>query len=49
MVALGKGQSICENSKPTHYRKLIRLEFPRAEAQHFGNVAVVWSSYVLET
>jgi hypothetical protein len=29
--------------------KLIRLEFPRTEVQHFGDVAVVWSSYVLET
>jgi len=29
--------------------KLIRLEFPRTEVQHFGNVAIVWSSYELET
>jgi hypothetical protein len=29
--------------------KLLRLEFPRTEVQHFGNVAVVWSSYTLET
>lgn len=28
--------------------KLLRLEFPRTEVQHFGNVAVVWSSYVVE-
>lgn len=28
--------------------KLIRLEFPRTEVQHFGNVAIVWSSYSLE-
>ena len=28
--------------------KLIRLEFPRTEVQHFGDVAIVWSSYVLE-
>jgi hypothetical protein len=28
--------------------KLIRLEFPRTEVQHFGNVAIVWSSYVLD-
>jgi len=28
--------------------KLIKLEFPRTEVQHFGNVAVVWSSYALE-
>lgn len=29
--------------------KLIRLEFPRTEVQHFGDVAVIWSSYVVET
>lgn len=28
--------------------KLIRLEFTRTEVQHFGNVAIVWSSYSLE-
>lgn len=28
--------------------KLIQLEFPRTEVQHFGNVAVVWSTYALE-
>ena len=28
--------------------KLIRLEFPRTEVQHFGNVAIVWSTYSLE-
>ncbi len=28
--------------------RLIRLEFPRTEVQHFGDVAIVWSSYVLE-
>lgn len=28
--------------------KLIQLEFLRTEVQHFGNVAVVWSSYELE-
>jgi ketosteroid isomerase-like protein len=28
--------------------KLIRLEFPRTEVQHFGDVAIVWSSYALE-
>ena len=27
--------------------KLVQLEFPRTEVQHFGNVAVVWSSYTL--
>jgi ketosteroid isomerase-like protein len=29
--------------------KLIGLEFPRTEVQHFGDVAIVWSSYALET
>jgi hypothetical protein len=29
--------------------KLVRLEFPRTEVQHFGNVAIVWSTYVVET
>ncbi|MFY9688430.1 MAG: nuclear transport factor 2 family protein [Candidatus Acidiferrales bacterium] len=29
--------------------KLLRLEFPRTQIQHFGNVAVVWSNFVLET
>jgi ketosteroid isomerase-like protein len=28
--------------------KLLRLEFPRTEIQHFGNVAIVWSRYALE-
>jgi hypothetical protein len=29
--------------------KLIRLEFPRTQVQHFGNVAIIWSTYVVET
>ena len=29
--------------------KLVRLEFPRTEVQHFGNVAIIWSSYIVET
>jgi ketosteroid isomerase-like protein len=29
--------------------KLVRLEFPCTEVQHFGDVAIVWSSYALET
>jgi len=29
--------------------KLVRLEFPRTEVQRYGDVAIVWSSYVLET
>lgn len=29
--------------------KLIRLEFPRTEIQRFGDVAIVWSNYLLET
>jgi uncharacterized membrane protein YphA (DoxX/SURF4 family)/ketosteroid isomerase-like protein len=29
--------------------KLIHLEFPRTEVQHFGDVAMVWSDYLVET
>ena len=29
--------------------KLIRLDFTRTEVQHFGDVAIVWSSYIIET
>jgi ketosteroid isomerase-like protein len=29
--------------------KLTRLEFPRTEVQHFGDVAIIWSTFVLET
>ena len=29
--------------------KLIRLEFPRTDIQHFGQVAVIYSQYVVET
>jgi hypothetical protein len=29
--------------------ELICLQFPRNEIQHFGDVAVIWSTYVLET
>jgi Domain of unknown function (DUF4440) len=29
--------------------KLIRLEFPHTEIQHFGDVAIVWSDYLVET
>lgn len=29
--------------------KLVRLEFPRTEIQWFGNVAVIYSQYLLET
>ena len=28
--------------------KLLRLELPRTEIQHFWDVAIVWSSYVFE-
>lgn len=28
---------------------LVRLEFPRTEVQHFGDVAIVWSRYLVET
>jgi ketosteroid isomerase-like protein len=29
--------------------KLVRLEFPRTEIQRFGDVAIIWTSYVVET
>jgi ketosteroid isomerase-like protein len=29
--------------------KLVRLEFPHTEVQHFGEVAIVWSDYLVET
>jgi ketosteroid isomerase-like protein len=29
--------------------KLIRLEFPRTEVQHYGDVAIIWSDYRVET
>ena len=29
--------------------RLVRLEFPRTEVQHFGDVAIIWSKYVVET
>ena len=29
--------------------KLLRLEFPQTEVQHFGEVAIIWSTYELET
>lgn len=29
--------------------RLTRLEFPKTRIQHFGNVAIVWSTYSLET
>ena len=29
--------------------KLLRLEFPHTEVQHFGEVAIIWSRYELET
>ena len=29
--------------------KLIRLEFPHTEIQHFGDVVIVWSKYLVET
>lgn len=29
--------------------KLVRLEFPKTEVQHFGDVAVIWSEYLVET
>ena len=29
--------------------KLLRLEFPRTEVQHFGDVAIIYTQYELET
>jgi ketosteroid isomerase-like protein len=29
--------------------KLVRLEFQRTEVQHFGDVAIVWSNFVVKT
>jgi len=29
--------------------KLTHLEFPKTQIQHFGKVAVIWTSYVVET
>jgi ketosteroid isomerase-like protein len=29
--------------------KLLRLEFSRTEVQHFGDVAIVWSNFLVET
>jgi len=31
-----------------HGGRLVRLEFPHTEVQHFGDVAIVWSDYRLE-
>src|ERR1700723_3481604 len=30
-------------------QKLVPLEFPRTEIQRFGDVAIIWTSYVVET
>ena len=32
-----------------HGGRLIRLDFPRTEVQHFGDVAIVWSTCLLYT
>jgi ketosteroid isomerase-like protein len=43
-----KGQSdVLRSSAAFHSQggELVRLEFPRTEVQHFGDVAIVWSSY----
>ena len=32
-----------------HGGNLVRLEFPRTEVQHFGDVAIVWSDFLVET
>jgi ketosteroid isomerase-like protein len=45
-----KQADVLRTSEEFHAKggKLLRLEFPRTEVQHFGEVAIVWSSYVLE-
>jgi ketosteroid isomerase-like protein len=42
---------VLESSRKFHSAggKLVRLEFPRTEVQWYGDVAIVWSSYSLET
>ena len=42
---------VLESSRKFHAAggKLVRLEFPRTEVQWYGDVAIVWSSYSLET
>lgn len=44
-------KDVLRSSDEFHSRggKLIRLEFPQTEIQHFGDVAIIWSTYVLET
>ena len=32
-----------------HGGRLVRLEFPRTEIQHFGDVAILYSQYIVET
>ncbi len=46
-----KGQSeVLRESADFHASgaKLTRLEFPKTRVQHFGDVAIVWSEYLLE-
>jgi ketosteroid isomerase-like protein len=42
---------VLESSRKFHAAggKLVRLEFPRTEVQWCGDVAIIWSSYSLET
>jgi len=44
-------QDVLEASAKFHAEggKLVRLEFPRTEVQHYGDVAIIWSSYLAET
>jgi len=46
-----KQTEIVQGSAEFHQQggKLVRLSFPRTEVQHFGDVAIIWSSYELET
>src|ERR1700761_7878934 len=45
-----KRDAILREAKEFHDQggKLTRLEFPKTEIQHFGDVAVIYSEYVLE-
>lgn len=41
---------VIEGAEAFHSKggRLVRLEFPRTEVQHFGSVAVTYSQYVIE-
>jgi ketosteroid isomerase-like protein len=47
----GNQSDVLRHSDEFHAKggKLIRLEFPRTEVQHFGDVAITYSQYLYET